>query len=274
MTLDEEGLRALAARVADSPKYRDVHPDTVLRVTRAAVRGARREADAVQSAREMLHRIVGAFRSGEELRRLRQNLADPWPPADDADFQARCHLAMRSHASTRERLAILPGWAELLRGVLGPGPGLLADLACGMNAFALPSLGLPAGWRYAGSDTDGAVVALGRAMLAHLRGDHAVHWADLFTADLPDRDQADVVLLLKSLPTLEAQEPGAVESLLRDHRARVVILSFPTASLCGVGGKSMGRNYSDQARALADRLGRGCRLETLGNELFALLDRV
>jgi 16S rRNA (guanine(1405)-N(7))-methyltransferase len=62
-----------------------------------------------------------------------------------------CERAMRSHASTRERL---PDLDEFYAGVMQRTGALesVLDVACGLNPLALPWMGLPAGGRYLACD--------------------------------------------------------------------------------------------------------------------------
>ena len=47
----------------------------------------------------------------------------------------------------------------------------------------------------------------------------------------PPEASADMVLLLKAIPCLEQEEPGAGKRLLRSLDAPVVVVSFPARSL-------------------------------------------
>ncbi len=135
----------------------------------------------------------------------------------------------------------------------------VADLACGFNPLALPWMGLPAGASYYACDVFADQVAFlnrcweplgveGRAELCDLAHAHAC-------------PAADVVLLLKTLPTLEQIDKQASRHLLNTLDAPVVIISYPVHSLGG-RRKGMPDYYAAHFEALAaDRAWRVERLE-------------
>ena len=76
--------------------------------------------------------------------------------------------------------------------------------------------------------------------------------------------------MLKTLPCLERQAPGAALRLLRSLEAPRVVVSFPALSLGGYA-KGMRENYDATMRALAERLGRPCQRLDFPTETFYLL---
>jgi len=198
--------------------------------------------DALKAAKRSLHELTGAFLSAESFRRaekLVQLLA--------GDSMERCLQfclqILRLHASSAERLPVLSDmyervWSAVatVRGVRREDPVRVLDVACGLNPFALPWMGLPTGSSYHGIDADGRVVDLARLAVPHLQLPELAHPAaveigEALASSLVSSERFDVVLLLKTIPTLERLSPGASNELLQRISAPVVVISTATGSL-------------------------------------------
>lgn len=259
----------VAAALAQAAKYRTVHADTLAHVAAWAAARGKTEKEAVKLAKRKLHQIFAAFLPGQvrsEVRRLSQLAL---AAGDAAGRETACRAILRLHASTDERLPILPAFGALLRGLLPAGEATVLDVACGLNPFALPLLGAPPDLRWIGMDIDcelmGEVDRFLKAFHPRSRGE----CRDVLAA--PPAQGADVALLLKSVTTLEQEEKGAAARLIAALAAPVVVVSFPTRSL---GGRD--RGMEETYRGVAERLlaGAGTVEEALlGTELFFILRR-
>jgi 16S rRNA (guanine(1405)-N(7))-methyltransferase len=81
----------------------------------------------------------------------------------------------------------------------------------------------------------------------------------------PPEASADLVLLLKAIPCLEQQEPGAGKRLLRSLEAPVVVVSFPARSLGG-REKGMRENYDRMLREMVEGSGREIQVRSYPTE--------
>ncbi|MBM3475055.1 MAG: 16S rRNA methyltransferase [Armatimonadetes bacterium] len=225
--------------------------DTLWRVADwAAQQYPRRPREATKVAKRKLHQIHGAYVRQLDLRRMGE-LVGALPEAGDAAaLEAACRAILACHASTRERLAFVEELYPALFALTGV-PSSVADLACGLNPFALPWMGLPTEVRYCACDIDGRIVDAVNALFAHTGTQGVAESRDLLAS--PPEWDVDMALLLKTAPCLEQQEKGATLNLLRGLRARHVVLSFPAQSLGGKG-KGMRRTYAETASCLAETL--------------------
>ncbi len=222
-------------------KYKRVHDQLLYLVAHRAL-DAHKGRDALKAAKRSLHEITGAFLSAESCRRaerLVQLLAE-----DSTEHRSQfCRQILRLHASSAERLPMLRDmyervWSTVttVRGVRRADPVRVLDVACGLNPFALPWMGLPAGSSYQGMDADGRVVDLARLALPHLHLPELAHPAaveigEVLASALVTSNRFDVVLLLKTIPTIERLSPGASKELLQRISAPVVVISTATGSL-------------------------------------------
>jgi 16S rRNA (guanine(1405)-N(7))-methyltransferase len=216
----------IVERVRRSSRYRDVDPALVERLAIEELPKARTTDDAVKRVKRRLHQAVGAFRGAVG------------PEA-----------AMRSHASTRERLPHLESFYPRIWAHTGV-PASVLDLGCGLNPLAVASMGLAPDARYIAIDVDQRPLAAVRAHLERSGHPHEVRTLDLVSTT-PD-DEADVGLLLKLVTTLDRQDPEAADRLLHGLRVKHAVVSFTTRSLGGRGRGMERTNRERLARLVAD----------------------
>lgn len=216
---------AVLQQVMTSAKYASLDQSFVRRIADEASARCRDHGAAVKYARRKLHQAVGAFVTGSAgdavqacVSAIRSGM-----PAKEA-----CLASMRRHASTAERAAVLDVFYQQIETWCGR-PSAVADLACGLGPLALPWLATGPDATYWCCDIDRDLTAalpalsepLGVAVLAEPR--------DLVRpAGLPP---AELVLLLKTLTTLEQQRSGAARDVLAALGAPRVVVSLPRGSL-------------------------------------------
>lgn len=274
MISDRPGERLTGALLRDlkeSRKYRHLSEDALLRISRDAAMRFTEPRRALKWAKRRLHQAVGAFVEGDLHRRLGK-LLEELPGLREPVHQADvCRRILGLHASTRERLGDLPGVYAELFGRIGV-PRSVLDLACGLNPFTLPWMGLSPGSEYVAVDMDRRLVSAAGTLLHALGQAGQALCADLLSSPAVVGRETDLSLLFKVLPCLERQETGAGSRILRGIRSRFVLLSFPVRSLGG-REKGMRRRYLDYAKELAAGLGGpACEIPSPG-ELFVLIDR-
>jgi 16S rRNA (guanine(1405)-N(7))-methyltransferase len=235
-------------RVLRSSRYRDVDPSLLARLADEELPRSRNIDDAVKRVKRRLHQAVGAFRGA----RTTAAIAEAWTGdlAGEA-LRSACADAMRTHASTRERLAHLDAFYPRIWQHAGV-PHRILDLGCGLNPLALPWMGI-ADARYLAIDADQRPLATVRSFLELVRQPHRVETRDL--VDGPPDDAADVALLLKLVTTLDRQDGDAATRLLRGLRVGHAVVSFPDRSLAG-RRKGMERTYRERLDRLVESSGR------------------
>ena len=262
-------LTDVVAAIGHSRKYRHLCRDMVTRVAAWAVSRSRSEADAVKRAKRKLHQIHGAYMHGWDADAAHALLDSLQPDPDVSALRPVCRRIMEQHASTRERLPALDGLYADIFEVTGV-PRRVLDLGCGLHPFALPWMNLPPESEYAAWEVDGQMVALVNRFLA-LAGRRPLARCRDVLARFPG-EEADVILLMKMLPSLEQQRKGCSAEVLQVLNARFVVVSFPVRSMCG-REKGMRAHYT---RAMNNVLAE-CPWPTttieLGREVFFVLDK-
>ena len=236
---DEAAVQALVAQVQRNAKYAHIAPDLVERLAREELGHRRNAKEAVKHTRRRLHQAGAVYMGGTPpYGRWLAALRDAG--GDRARVEAVCREAMAAHQSSRERLPLLERFYHEVLAELAPVASVL-DLACGLNPLAIPWMPLAPGARYAAYDVYTDLAAFLQQALPLLGVEGTAEAIDL-SARTPD-DVADVALLLKTIPCLEQLDRTAGARLLREVRARHLVVSFPIQSLGGRRDRGMPANY-------------------------------
>jgi 16S rRNA (guanine(1405)-N(7))-methyltransferase len=257
---------AVIAGLRESSKYRNLSASVLARTAQwALARHAGR--DALKAAKRKLHQVYAAFCPPGAIARLARLIAE-LPAPDASAFRAACGEILAGHASTAERLPHLDSLYPRLWELTGP-PRSVLDLACGFHPFAMPWMQLPSDAVYLPCDLDERLIEQVNRFLMHVGSPPIARCRDVLGEEF---ERFDVVLLLKTFPCLEQQEPDAGLRLLQTLPARVAVVSFPTVSLSG-RRKGMRGHYCKVVDSLAASCGLQPRLWELPDELFAVFER-
>ena len=241
-----DALESLVAAVCQSRKYRHVSRDLIrFLAARELSQGKKRKA-ALKGVKNKLHQIAGAYFTGQTAYpQWLAALTEASQCDDPAQFQAACRAVMQQHASTRERLSLLPHFYPTLFAEL-PLIRSILDVACGLNPLTIPWMPLTPDATYLACDIYHDLVDFlaGFLPLTGLTGRSFV--CDLISGVPPER--VDLALVLKVLPPLEQVERGAGLRLLQQLQADTLLVSFPAQSL---GGRAKGMATTYETRFLA-----------------------
>lgn len=224
-----QALNALIANVLSSAKYRAVNPELVRMIGEQELRKRRNHKEAVKATKNKLHQTVGAYWQdkpayAEWLAALRAAAGEP------EQLRATCQTIMGHHASTHERLPLLPDFYTTIFADLPPVHTIL-DLACGLNPLTIPWMPLAPSVTYHACDVGQDQIQFLQQALPLLGVQGQAALCNLLEAT--PTAQADVVLLLKTLPCLEQVDATIGTRLLANIAAPVFIISFPGQSLGG-----------------------------------------
>ncbi len=222
----------LLAQISRSRKYRSLNLpfETLTSLYLQEMARGLTVKEAVTHLKAKLHNIVAPYLDSLDYAEAARWLGDlPEHPGDD-DLKNVCQQVLACHSSTRERLSCLPDFFMNIFHRTGE-PRVVIDLACGLNPFFLPWMGLDRSVRYHAIDIHGPRIdlinqffrLLGIAELA-VQDDFLVH---------PPEMQADIVFLMKEAHRLELRQKGCNRALLDNLRADWLIISLPAHDLSG-----------------------------------------
>ncbi len=261
------GLDEAVAAVLASRRYRSLHPPFVRRVAEGEAPAAKSPAELVKRTKRALHQIFGAYLPTPP--RYERLLDELRASQNETDVRTALRRAMAQHASTRERLDHLEAFYAALAARVGT-PSSVLDVACGLQPLALPWWGLPAGAEIHAWDIDAALVGFVGECLQHLGFAARAAAVDLLA--VPAWPLTEVALVLKTLPCLEQQAPGAGEALLAAIPAPRIVVSFPTRSLGG-RAKGMAGTYARRFEAVLAARGWQADAFEVGPELVYVVSR-
>ncbi|MCX6583525.1 MAG: hypothetical protein NT166_25405 [Candidatus Aminicenantes bacterium] len=254
-----------------SKKYRYVCEDTLQRIAGWAVE--RYDAKkAVKAAKNKLHQVYGAYFEKMNIDKIREQLdklAGAGTP-DETAFKTAALTIMKHHTSTAERLPFMEQFYADLFARIGK-PRKILDLACGLNPFSVPWMGLGPGVEYIAIDIDTRLMAAINTYFKYLGGSYIARCWDILVSLPQEAEEADVVFLLKTLPCLEQQDKGISEKLIKALKAKYMVISFPSKSLTGKS-RGMAGHYNRFILEIFDKLGLGHFKMEYANEVFYIVN--
>lgn len=243
----ENALEQLMSQVLSSAKYRGTSPHLIESIGSQELAKRRNLKEAVKATKNKLHQISRVYLDEhEDYTSWLDQLAVAISSGDQAHIQQVCRQIMAHHASTKERLPILDQFYSTLLAKLPP-PSSVLDIACGFNPLALPWMSLAPNAHYYAYDIHQPMIDFLNHALALLQVNGQAQVSDVLQAS--PTCEVDVAFLLKALPCLEQLNKQASYQLLRELKARYVIVSFPAHSLSGQC-KGMTSYYETHFRSL------------------------
>jgi 16S rRNA (guanine(1405)-N(7))-methyltransferase len=230
--VSEEFARELTARLLSSRKYRglDIPTATVMDLIDQASLTATDAKSIEQTVREKLHNLVATYLGDPDYAASGVSLDEAYASHDDAQIKKVCLDILSCHASTRERLPLLDKFFPRLFAHTGQ-PAAILDLACALNPFALPWMGLRPGTRYYAYDLHQPRLELINHLF-ELNGMEplAVHQDILVD---PPEVKCDVAFFFKEAHRFEQRQRGCNRAFWQSIQCKYLLVSLPTASLTG-----------------------------------------
>ena len=260
-------LESLVAEVTKGPKYALIDPHLVRQI---AVEEAKRQpkiALAVKSTRTRLHQLVGAYYDKPSTYAQLKELLKALPDNSVESLKSFAYQAMPLHASTAERLPFLAEFYKVSLQKLGPINSVL-DLGCGLNPLAVPFLPLAEGFSYQATDVLIPSLDFLNAYFVKVGIKGKAGLLDLST-QIPTQE-VELAILLKLIPLLDQIDKSIAPKLLRELKAKTILLSFPLKSLGG-HGKGMLATYQKRFEVLSTGMNAEVDEYRFPNELVYLI---
>jgi 16S rRNA (guanine(1405)-N(7))-methyltransferase len=231
-----EGLQTLIDSIQSSKKYATICVDTIKRIGERELRKNTDIKVAIKATKKKLHQIFGCYTLGRKLDydEIYENLKAAYDTQLETEIKRACRCVLMLHTSTKERITILEKFYNAIFDITGQ-PQIIIDIACGLNPLTLHWMDLKETTQYLAYDIDeNAVDFINRYL--KLTGLRSMALAQDVIIQ-PPMIEADVALLLKTIPCLERQEKGCSIRLMEALQTKHIVVSFPVKS---VGGKSKG----------------------------------
>ena len=231
-----EELQTLIDNIQSSKKYATICVDTIKRIGEKELGKNADVKIAIKATKRKLHQIFGCYTNRREPHydEIYEKLKAAYDTQLETEIKETCRRVLMLHTSTKERITILEKFYESIFNVTGQ-PKSVIDIACGLNPLTLPWMGLGKTAQYFAYDIDEKTIDFTNKYL-NLTGLKSMALAQDVIVQ-PPVIEADVALLLKTIPCLERQEKGCSIRLMEALQAKHIVVSFPVKS---IGGKSKG----------------------------------
>jgi len=225
-------LQPLIEEILSSRKYRglDIPPETVGDILERELGRRRDIKEAVKEARKKLHNIMAPYLGDPDFQSASLALESAFASGEGKQVRTECVKIMASHASTRERIPILDSFYQKIFAMTGK-PDAVLDLACGLNPFSFPWMGLPTSLKYYAYD-------LNRPRLEFIHQYFKLQGLTPLgsSADIliqPPAVEAPVAFFFKEAHRFEQRQRGCNLAFWQALRVRYLLVSLPTNSLSG-----------------------------------------
>ena len=253
-------ISELVDKIANSRIYRKtgIPRQTIEDVLNREFMRFPKEAEALRSARAILHNIMAPYLGDPDYTAESIKLAGITASKDRAVLKAFCLEILARHDSTRERNPYLSEFYKTIIEIAQT-PYIILDLACGLNPFALPFMGLPEGVEYHAYDLHQPRVDLINSFFASQDIQPLAETRDVLLD--PPGITADAAFLFKEAHRMEKRRKGCSRELVRALNAKVTFISLPNRSLDGQ------RDLHKRMDALIEQISAGLDVE-IGSRAF------
>lgn len=228
----EDFSSALISRLGASRKYRglEIPPATLRDLVEKTMRTHSDLRMVEKIVRRKLHNLVAPYLGDPQYAETQQTLLNLPRDLHSPALMKWCLDLLNSHVSTRERIPIQQTFYHQIFKLTGT-PSVVLDLACGLNPFALPWMGLPSDARYYAYDLHQPRIQLVNAFLQHVNQAGSAHHQDILVE--PPGIKADVVFFFKEAHRFDQREHGVNRAFFNRLNTRWLLVSLPTISLSG-----------------------------------------
>ena len=225
-------VNELVEKIAESRKYRrtGIPRQTIEDVLKQKLARFPKEADALRSAKAILHNIMAPYLGDPDYKAERLKLDSINTRVDKQGINIFSTDILAQHDSTRERMPYLVDFYKTILEI-APQPQVVLDLACGLNPFALPFMGLPDDIEYHAYDIHQPRIALINFFLASQGLEPLAETRDVLLR--PPLINADAAFLFKEAHRMEKRRKGCSRDLVEALNAKVIFISLPNRSLDG-----------------------------------------
>lgn len=216
-------------RLLTTRNFRELSRSFLERLLRNASDQLDDEKEILSTVKTQIEESTNGFRVGDiSYRELIPKLGDD-PVADLPIEERQLYAAdfLRRHESSKERLPFVRRFYTEIFDRLPPIRSIL-DLGCGLNPVAVLFMPVEKTIHYAAVDLTADLTEFLNDFFRFIEIEGVAFQNNLLDG-LPDFD-ADLTLVLKTIPLLESLEPGAGRTLFNQIRSPYAVVSFPAGN--------------------------------------------
>ena len=232
MKKNEFSLSDLAAGILDSRKYRGMHiPLETIASLVSEISVDEHDPKIIRKiVREKLHHIVAPYLGDPDYPSASHEMSLAIQSNSQDAIQSFCLAMLTSHASTRERIPVMTEFYKKIFSVTGV-PGSILDLACGLNPFAFPWMGLPLSVAYTAFDIHLPRIELLNQFFSGMKMAATAIHRDIISE--PPGTPAHVAFIFKEAHRMEQRQSGCCRVLWQKLPVDWLVVTLPAISLTG-----------------------------------------
>ena len=217
-----------ANKILQSRKYRDLHLplETIQDLIEQESQRYPNPKNMQESVRQKLHQLTALYLGDPDYEKALEELRGI---QDKADLEAFAERMLNAHTSTRERLPYLQAFYQMLFQTVGT-PHSILDLACGLNPFALPWMGLNRNVTYYAYDIHLPRVNLLNAFFEKIDFPQA-HAEQHDILVNPPTQKAEVAFFFKEAHRMEQRRKSSNRILWEALQVDTLLVSLPTRDI-------------------------------------------
>lgn len=260
---------ALVRKILASHKYQAlaIPEETVLDLINRNTAPGIKERELEKIVRQKLHNIIAPYLEELDYRSAMTDLA-AIKKQGDPSLQDYCLRILSAHASTKERIPIMGEFYAKIFEHTGI-PGSILDMACGLNPFALPWMGLPMDTTYHAYDLHKPRIDLINAFFQVVDRPPLAEKRDILVK--PPEIRADVAFFFKEAHRFEQRQHGCNRAFWQALKVKTIVVSLPSTNLTGSHSMLEGQ------RILVERAISGLDWKVteilVGNEIIFCIDK-
>jgi 16S rRNA (guanine(1405)-N(7))-methyltransferase len=230
--VDKDELNRLIAEIRDGRKYHALNlPESTLRdLILQELPRYKTKTLALQAVRKKLHNLVAQYLGDPDYDEVSKNLERAFAQGDHDKVKVICNELLQAHASTLERIPILTEFYFRLFSITGK-PKVILDLACGLNPFAIPWMGLEETIQYHAYDIHLPRVRLINQFMQGWGMTPLAEQRDILVE--PPEIEADVAFFFKEAHRFEQRQHGCNRSFWQRLHVKWLLVSLPSENLTG-----------------------------------------
>jgi len=218
--------------ILGTKKYRDldIPTDTIRDLLAQPEAQKLSERDQPKWLKRKLHNIVADYLGDPEYITATIEVDEVFSSGDERSQKDFCKKILNSHASTRERMDYLVDFYEGIFRITGK-PLSLSDLACGLDPFAFPWMGLNASLQYHAYDIHRPRIDFINHFFSCSHLAPLAEQRDILVD--PPTTLTDVTFLFKEAHRLDQRQKGCNKLLWQKINSPWLVVSLPAESLSG-----------------------------------------
>ncbi len=221
----------IAQRILDSRKYRDldIPAATVIDLLQREIPKTKNLKTAEKNVREKLHQIIAPYLGDLNYETAEKKLIEARLSGKPA-IQAWCRDVLMAHSSSKERVPVMETFYQQIFAYTGI-PQSIQDLACAMNPFSFPWMGLPEKTLYYAYDLHTPRMNLIN-LFFDIQGLQPLARVQDILIETPEI-QTDAAFFFKEAHRFEARCKGCCREFFQRTNAKWLVVTLPAENLTG-----------------------------------------